>query len=204
MTYDETNILTTQSINSPVFQESDPDPEDVYNPEVDVAAIRELDHILLMDMDGYTVHQLADSLGNKPGITLCFKSSHETEQAGNNYHIWNLSVLPRLEILESMVYCKNDDSHIRAGLKRGYWRIRIGPKERNGGDTYKDPPELTTIWVNPSDRPQSLPHWRVARAMFDIPELPPEYGFEWTGLTLTTDQYYTITDNLQERWSTDG
>lgn len=192
---DDIDILTTKSVNSPVFGNSDIEPPEVYDPERGDKEVFNLDHVLLLDFDGKPFHAIKDRFENYPGITLCFESSE------GSFHVWNLTVRPRLEVLESMVLLRDDPSHIRNGLQRAYWRLRIGPKVRESQDIYKERPGLKTIWINETDSPQSKAHWNLAKALWDLPDLP--VGFDWIEGSIGIDGYYTITDMLKERWSDD-
>ena len=184
------HIVTTKSVNSYLYdgtQGDDPDPSDAYG------------HITLLDWDEITEQTAHERVDDKDGLTIIAESSE------NSYHAWNLTVQPRLETMESMVALRDDTAHVRSGLKRRYWRLRYGPKEwgEAGDKIYKEKPELVGIVANATDREQSRPHYRLARALWDIPEMPDEMrrSYNWTGDALDVEQYATLTDTGKEAWN---
>jgi len=174
-------ILTTNSVNSTVYNEKDgSDPEG---------------HISLMDLDGTTEKQAVEKVENMPGITVVLESSP------GSHHAWNLTVGDIQKITCRLVMMRDDAPHIRSGLVRGHWRLRVGPKLRENGDTYKSPPELVTVVMSKTDSEQSMPHWNLARAMFDLPALPKRDVFNWTGASFSVEKYVTLTDEAKEEWT---
>jgi len=172
-------ICTTQSVNSPVITDS----SDEYR-----------GHIMLLDYDdkgGYLASEKADAL---PGISLVLESSE------GSAHIWNLTVRSLEGTALEMVMLQNELNHIRSGLKRGYWRLRMGPKVRQNGESYKSRPELVSVVVNETEREQSSPHWKLARSLYEIPDLPTHKRFNWTGDEFSSEKYATLTDKAKESW----
>ena len=106
--------------------------------------------------------------------------------------------------MESMVALRDDTAHVRSGLARDYWRLRYGAKEwgETGDKVYKSAPELVGIVVNATDRPQSLPHYRLMRALWDVPDMPDDMknSFNWHGDALDVEEYATLTDTGKEMW----
>lgn len=197
MTIDEMtdHIVTTNSVNSTVYEKgSDTTFADVHNGDAEPWG-----HIMLLDYDECSERQAKQRLEDKPGITLILKSSP------GSHHVWNLCVQPKADVVQSMVLLRDDYSHVRSGIKRGYWRLRIGPKVREGGDTYKERPELVAVLFNETDRVQSKAHWRLARALYDIPPLPDAIRewVEWKGESHTVERYATLTDEAKEAWPDD-
>jgi hypothetical protein len=175
-------VCTTQSINSPVIGADGP---------VDL-------HVMLLDYDEKDPSMTCEVIDDVPGISVVLESSD------GSCHVWSLTARPVEETVCEMVMLRNELAHIRSGLNRGYWRLRIGPKVRNGGDTYKEPPELRSVVVNETSRPQSRPHWKLARSLYDLPDLPPTKHFEWVGEDLSTEKYATLTDEAKGAWPNGG
>lgn len=171
---DRNEILTTNSVNSHV---KDSDGE-VFG------------HVALFDYDMATVEDIREDFGDMEGITLLLESSE------NKYHVWNLSVRPVDETALTMLPTETDLKHVRSGYRRGFWRLRAGPKYRPSMDVYKGAPELVRMWANMTDRPQSLPHWRVADALHGLPDRPVKMN--WVGDACSTTEYRTLTDEMKE------
>jgi len=172
-------ICTTQSVNSPVIVGDVADTEG---------------HIMLLDCDDKDGHMASEKADDLPGISLVLESSE------NSAHIWNLTVRSHKETALEMVMQRNELAHIRSGLKRGYWRLRMGPKVRQNGESYKSRPELVSVVVNETEERQSSPHWKLARSLYDIPDLPQRKRFNWTGDEFSSEKYATLTDKAKEAW----
>lgn len=172
-------ICTTQSINSPVIVDEEGTTEG---------------HIMLLDYDEKNAPTTCETIDNLPGISIVLESSE------NSSHVWNLTVREVEKTVTEMVMLRNELAHIRSGLNRGYWRLRIGPKVRDGGDLYKSPPELKSVVVNETSKTQSSPHWKLCKSMYDIPALPDTKRFNWTGTEFSTERYATLTDEAKEAW----
>lgn len=185
-------IVTTKSVTSIVLAEGgDTTRADVHNGDGDPYG-----HVCLFDWDDINQRTATKRAGNMPGISVVLESSE------GSYHCWNLSVSDLKTTACRLVLQEDDQAHIRAGIKRAYWRIRFTPKVWNYSDeVYKPAPELVTITYNRTEKEQSEPHWNLAKALFDVPELPVE--FDWVGDSLTEEEYETMTDKEKERFRTE-
>jgi len=76
----------------------------------------------------------------------------------------------------------------------------MGPKVRQNGESYKSRPELVSVVVNETEREQSSPHWKLARSLYEIPDLPAHKRFNWTGDEFSSEKYATLTDKAKESW----
>lgn len=173
----DANILTTKSVCSNV----DEDGETV-------------GHIVLLDYDDIHKRQVESRLDDVPGITVLLRSSE------GSFHAWNLCVQSLEKTACRQILLRDDVNHIRNGISAGRWRLRIGPKVYRGGEVYKERPELVAVGINPTDQPQSRPHMDAVKALWEVPEPPANFGFEWIGETAGTDAYATMTDKLKRKW----
>lgn len=170
MTLDD-HILTTNGIKSHVYDD-DGD---------------QLGHVLFGDYDGgFSLSQLEEEVDGLPGVTLVFESSSES------YHVWNLTVRTKEQTGLKMLEIHCDPSYKSPGFRRGYWRLRVGAKKRPNTNVYKEAPELISVVINTTDRPQSRSHWEFATAKHDIPEMP--VPIQWVGEGIDTEAYDTLTE----------
>lgn len=193
------HILTTKSVNSPVFKETGHDADDVAGGEAETFG-----HVLLLDYDNTTPEQLNDELDQLDGVSLVAESSP------GSYHVWNLSVRTFEETALKMLGTKCDMGHCRPGYRRGYWRLRIGAKVRKVDDIYKKRPMLKAVVVNSSTHYQSEAHYRLAEGLWtgEMPDQRPsvpaageeirEHSVPWVGKSLTSSEYATYTEELKE------
>lgn len=173
------HIVTTTGVNSTVA--------------VDGEAIG---HILLLDYDGSSSYlTMREETANLPGINALFESSP------GNWHVWNLTVRSRDDTALKMLQLHADEKHTPIGYRRGRWTLRIAQKTRNGGEIYKEPPDMLDVWTNPTDKEQSLPHTRLLEAIarqnevsFSAPDSVP-----YTGAGYVTEKYMSITDDMKAR-----
>jgi len=108
------HVLTTKSVESRVYN----------NGGVSVG------HICLYDWDETPEHVAIDRADDLLGITILLRSSE------GSYHAWNLSVADSKTTACRLLLNDDDATHNKQGLKRGYWRLRIGPKNyRDGAST---------------------------------------------------------------------
>lgn len=180
MTVDDSDILTTKSINSVVYSDGG----------------NVLGHIMLLDLDGTDAAQAQSRIDGLPGVTVVLRSSE------GSHHAWNLSVDDLKTTACRMVLQRDDQAHIRNGIVNDKWRLRISPKVRQNGGVYKDSPELVTVAVSETDEPQSRPHMDLVTALYDVPE--PPLDFEWVGRSFGVEEYATMTDELKEEWRDAG
>lgn len=211
----ETQILTTWGMSSAVF-----------NPQKkDSTKYQFIGHIFAGDYDGEDflyVHDEAmknmycddewvsafPGVYNKqgwyemfPGISAIFKSSK------TGYHLWNLTIRPRLENAMISLQAHVDQAHNASSFRRHCWILRITPKEVGTDDNrvYKPAPELKRIIYSPTDRPQSLPHYRLLQALADNATVPIKFpstkDINFDGITLDIEFYKTMTDAMKLKWN---
>lgn len=176
MNIDDSEILTTKSINSGVYD----------------GGGELVGHIMLLDWDNTGPEQAKSMIDGLPGVTALFQSSE------GSMHAWNLSVDDLKTTACRMVLQRDDPNHIRNGLVGDRWRLRIAPKVRNGGKVYKEAPELVTVAVTETDIEQSRPHMDVLTALHGVPEPPNELN--WVGDSVGSEAYATMTDRLKKKW----
>jgi hypothetical protein len=193
MSIGESDILTTKSVNSTVFEEgSDEGFADVHQGDTEPHG-----HIMLLDWDDLGERNAVSRASDLPGMTLVFESSP------GSHHAWNLTVGDLKTTACRMLLQYDDSAHVRTGLKRGYWRLRYTAKEWKAREgQYKDAPELITVTLNETEREQSRPHFKLAQSQWNIPE-PPEW-FDMVGRSLSTSEYETMTDDAKDVINYDG
>lgn len=177
------HVLTTKSVESRVY---------------DGNGDSDYGHICLYDWDETAEHVAIDRADELPGITILLRSSE------GSYHAWNLSVADKKTTACRLLMHDDDETHNKQGLKRGYWRLRIGPKEYRDGEVYKERPELVTVVVNTDvtdAHKQSRPHLDAAKALYDIPEPPNTGAFTFVGDSHGVQTYATMTDELKDNWA---
>lgn len=190
---DDSEILTTKSVNSTVFVDGDRrDWSDVAQEDKDTDGT--VGHVMLMDWDNVAERKATKWAGNLPGITIVLESSP------GSFHAWNLSVGDLKTTACRLILNDDDRAHVEAGIKRGYWRLRYTPKRWDyKEEVHKDAPELVTVTLNRTERPQSRPHYRLAKAMYDAPDLP--VGFDMVGEALSVEEYETMTDKAKGKFT---
>lgn len=192
-----TEILTTKSVTSCVFREGD----QVTRADVHEGEEQPHGHIFLSDWDETTQRKARKWAAELDGITALFESSE------GSYHAWNLCVAPLPEQTCRLVVHRDDESHVRAGIKRGYWRLRHEPKQWNYEDEqYKDAPEFDCIMWNTTAIPQSRPHFDLLQSMVEIPDELSDHllKFEWVGDSTSQEEYETLTDEGKDDLAADG
>ena len=160
----ENEILTTRGVNSCVRLESD---------GVFVKGQRWWTnfHIGIHDFDGVRKSQVLDETMDLEGINILWSSSRQ------NYHLWNLTCQTVDEIALQGLKMHCDCKHVAHGYKRKKWVLRIAGKFHEGEtEPYKPAPKFLHTYSNPSNKPQSLPHFRLFQAL--------------TGKTLSCKQNY--------------
>jgi hypothetical protein len=183
----EPHILTTQGVTSEVRHQG-----------------AHAGHVLLLDYDEGTTHRtLREYTASLPGVSILWESSPES------WHVWNLTVRGREQTALAMLDLHCDPRHVPIGYRRRRWTLRIGPKTRQNSrdrDTsgpYKSPPEPMDVWVNSTDRNQSRPHFRLARARLDddqrdrLDRLAQDKGLSFMGDCYRAEEYTTVTDALK-------
>lgn len=186
-------IVTTKSVTSIVLK----DGMGVTRADVHNGEAQPFGHVFLADWDGWAYRHAKGKAANLDGITAIFESSE------GSHHGWNLCVAPPTEQACRLVVHEDDCAHVRAGIKRGYWRLRHSAKEWDyKDDVYKDPPELKGVVWNMTDVPQSNPHMDLLRSMYDLEGLDPEelIDFTWVGDSTSEEEYETLTDREKERF----
>lgn len=180
------HILSTRSVNSPVLESTDHNTADVEEGRVDP-----MGHVMLIDYDVVERETLNDDLAGIEGITVVAESSE------NSYHAWNLTVRSKDDTALRLLETETDVSHVGPGYRRGYWRLRIGPKVRTNEEIYKERPELRAVVVNEPVGRQSLAHWSLAKGLWPdrMPDERPDA--EWVGSAFTSSEYATFTDELK-------
>lgn len=99
-----------------------------------------------------------------------------------------------------------DQVHNAISYRRHCWILRVTPKHRGDDENkiYKPAPELCRVIWQLTDRPQSLPHFRLLQALntsskFDI-KFPSTKNINFDGVALNIEEYITITDKLKKNW----
>lgn len=210
----ESQILTTWGMSSAVFN-PDPDNNSKY---------QFIGHIFAGDYDGEDFHYVLDEAMKNiyvndelvcmfpkiypkigwyemfPGISAIFKSSE------TGYHLWNLTIrsLPENALISLQAHV--DQAHNASSFRRHCWILRITPKEVGTDDNrvYKPAPELKRIIYQPTDRPQSLPHYRLLQALAQEATVPIKFpstkDINLDGITLNIEFYKTMTDEMKKKW----
>lgn len=180
------HILTTRSVNSPVLPTTDTDISDVSEGRCDP-----IGHVMLVDYDVMQVEQLNSDLAELEGVTIVAESSEDS------YHAWNLTVRSKEDTALRLLETRTDMGHVGPGYRRGYWRLRIGPKVRISDEIYKPRPSLRAVVVNEPVGRQSLAHWSLAKGLWPdrMPDERPDA--EWIGSAFTSSEYATFTDELK-------
>lgn len=187
------HVLTTNSINSPVFEREDVTMSDVHEGRIDPDG-----HVMLLDYDNTPAQSVAEDLAGLEGVSIIAESSP------GNLHVWNLTIRSLPDTALKMIETHCDPGHIRPGKKRGYWRLRIGPKKRNREGDLEEVaprPNLRAIVGNYTEKPQSEAHYRVAKGLW--PDRMPDSRtgtFEWVGKAFTVSEYATMTEDLKQEF----
>lgn len=211
----ETQILTTWGMSSAVF---DPDPA---NPK----KYKHIGHIFAGDYDGEDFLYVHDEAMKNmycddewvqhfpelypkigwyemfPGISAIFKSSK------TGYHLWNLTIRGRLENALISLQAHTDQAHNAASFRRHCWILRVTPKVEGSGEdkVYKPAPVLKRIIYSPTDRPQSMPHYRLLQALAQNTNVPIKFpstkDINFNGVTFDIEFYKTMTDEMKKKWT---
>lgn len=197
----KTQILTTKGMSSAVF---DQDPGDK-------TKYIHIGHIFAGDYDGEDfLFVLDECMKNQyknglwspmfPGVSAIFKSSE------TGYHMWNLTIRNLEENGLLGLQSHVDQVHNSISYRRHCWILRITPKLVGDDENkiYKPAPELCRVLWQPTDIPQSLPHFRLLQALnthskYDI-KMPSTKNINLEGTTLDIEEYITITDRLKSNW----
>ncbi len=157
-------------------------------------------HILLSDYDNGVEHDtLKEEMNELDGISLLFESSPGA------YHLWNLTVRSKEQTALRQLDLRGADAkHVAIGWRYGKWTLRTAPKTDMNGEDHKSAPELVRMWYNETNRGQSLPHYRFARALHDIPPAPFEDSVTWRGEAFSLSDYRTVTEELKKEVWDDG
>ena len=188
----ENEILTTRGVNSCVRVESDGE-------FVKGQRWWTENHIGLFDFDGVSKTQLLNEMMDVPGINIIWRSSQ------HNYHLWNLTVRAPEEIALEGLRMHCDCKHVSHGFKRRKWVLRIAGKFRdNETEPYKEPPKFLHAYCNPSNTPQSLPHFRLFQALTGK-TICYKANYVFIGESAQVETYKTITDRMKagsglKRW----
>ncbi len=174
-------ILTTTGVNSQVLDKSD----------------NTVGHITLCDYDdtcGADYDLMLEDVINLQGITAILKSSKQS------YHVWNLSIRSKTEVLETKAGLHDDSKHLCIGYRRGRWALRLSGKYEPNGDVYKSAPQLQRVICNKSDMPQSKPHVNLLLALADRQDVDIDIDkdrYDLQGQAAPTEQYMTVVDDLK-------
>ena len=210
----KTQILTTKGMSSAVF-----------NPDTkDNTKFQFIGHVFSGDYDGEDFHFVLDEamknmyVNNEfvtmlpkvypktgwyqmfPGISAIFKSSD------TGYHLWNLTIRSRIENSLIGMQTHIDQVHNAISFRRHCWILRITPKMVGSDEDkiYKPAPELVRVVYAPTDRPQSLPHYRLVQALSKEVKVPIKFpstkNINFDGIALDIEAYITITDKMKENW----
>jgi len=148
-------------------------------------------HIGLYDFDGVKKSTVLDETMDLEGINCLFQSSR------NNYHLWNLTAQTPAEIALQGLKMHCDCKHVSHGFKRRKWVLRIAGKfHENETEPYKPEPKLQHTFCNPSNLPQSLPHYRLFQALTGK-LIYPSSGYTFLGESAQIEDYKTYTDKMK-------
>lgn len=179
----ENGILTTRGVNSCVRLESDG--EFVKGQRWWTAG-----HIGLYDFDGVSKSLLLNEIMDLGGINIIWASSRQ------NYHVWNLSVMPPEVIALQGLKMHCDCKHVAHGFKRQKWVLRIAGKfHENETEPYKPAPKLLHAYCNPSNIPQSLPHFNLFKALTGK-TICHKANYTYIGESAQVEDYRTVTDKM--------
>lgn len=154
--------------------------------------------------------RIEDEIEGREGIHALLRSS------SGSYHVWDLGVAPlRARVIDAL-RLHGDPMHTAVSLRRGQFILRCTPKvyshALDDGDAavYKEAPELVSVSVEDSVRPQSRGHLEMLRAIAEeqdrldrVPVEPGDPRFNWRGDRddILTSRYLTVTDELKrEVW----
>lgn len=174
-------ILTTTGVNSQVLDKSD----------------NTVGHITLCDYDdtcGATYDMMLEETINLEGITVILESSSQS------YHVWNLTVRSKTQVLETKAGLHDDSKHLCIGYRRGSWTLRLSGKYEPNGDVYKSAPQIKRVICNSTDLPQSRPHINLVQALADKQDKDIDIDksrYNLQGQSASTEQYMTVVDELK-------
>lgn len=169
-------------------------------------------HVALFDHDTHATPAETVELFDREGIegpTIILESSP------SSYHAVNLAVRKHPETVDLLAAGEDDTKHRDIGERRGFWRLRAGPKLHRNRDEYKPAPTVVdgfcVVTPGPSP-PVSEPHAMIYRALaradglaaetmavildyLDAAELPRG---EYVGDTTELVTYATMTDREKD------
>lgn len=152
-------------------------------------------HMALFDLDDHMKPHEARLTFEKRGIegpTVLIESSD------GNYHAWNLTVRDFADTAGVLDRGGDDTGHNNVGKKRGWWRLRVGPKITANSDVYKPTPEFVgSFWVDPKGRGKvciSGPHEELLKRTYEGYEGCHARKCERRGNLIEVVSYTTFTD----------
>lgn len=169
------SVLYTRGLGSPVYAERDS--------EVLIG------HVALIDCDesdAIAAHTLAESMD---GYVALFQSSP------GSFHLWSLSPRPLSEaVMDALAIRIADTEHVAQSRRRESFVLRAAPKVYEGGETYKDAPELLAVYDDGEGAVARGHHAVVVERGGEPVEEDRLVGAE----QIETHSYMTVTDAAKE------